>query len=115
MERELTTEIVKSGTWLYDNLIVTEVWIVKQNFEYHYEEDYADGPEALNSEGEVFQVVIAREGHPISIGPAAFSLEAAVTEAETVVSALITWDDHILQRLYAARWYSIVPIALAKP
>lgn len=36
-EKQERAEIV---TWLYDGLIPSEVWIVKQNFEYHYEEDY---------------------------------------------------------------------------
>jgi hypothetical protein len=40
-ERELYAEIVKSGTWLYDGLVPADVWIVKQNFEYHYEEEYS--------------------------------------------------------------------------
>jgi hypothetical protein len=49
-ERELHAEIVKSGTWLYDEQVPSEVWIVKQDFEYHYEEDFSDGPEQLNRE-----------------------------------------------------------------
>jgi len=63
-ERELCAENVQSGTWLYDNQGLSEVWIVKQNFEFHYEPDFPDGPEELNADGETFQVVIARDGLP---------------------------------------------------
>jgi hypothetical protein len=50
-ERELCAEIVQSGTWLYDNQVLSEVWIVKQNFEFHREPDFPDGPEELNADG----------------------------------------------------------------
>jgi hypothetical protein len=59
-ERELYAEIVKSGTWLYDGLVPADVWIVKQNFEYHFEEEYSGEPEKLNEDSECFSVVIAR-------------------------------------------------------
>jgi hypothetical protein len=39
--RELYAEIAKSGTWLYDGSVPSEVWIVKQDFQYHYEEGYS--------------------------------------------------------------------------
>jgi hypothetical protein len=61
-ERELYAEIVKSGTWLYDGLVPADVWIVKQNFEYHFEEEYSGEPEKLNEDSECFSVVIARNG-----------------------------------------------------
>ena len=61
-ERKLYAEIVKSGTWLYEGLAPSEVWIVKQNFEYHHEEGYSEEPEKLNEDGECFGVVIARNG-----------------------------------------------------
>ncbi len=105
MDRELSTEIVKSGTWLYDNAIPHEVWIVKQNFEYHYEEGYEDGPEQLNADGEAYQVVYSRDGRVSALGPARLSLEEAIAAAEAITST-ITWTNHILQRLYGGRWYS---------
>jgi hypothetical protein len=81
-ERELCAEIVQSGTWLYDNQVLSEVWIVKQNFEFHYEPDFPDGPEELNADGETFQVVIARDGRKIGLGPARLSLPEAILAAE---------------------------------
>jgi hypothetical protein len=106
-ERELRAEIVQSGTWLYADEVPTEVWIVKQNFEFHYEEDYSDGPEELNSDGETFQVVIARARRVISIGPARLSLSEAISAAETVISSKINWTNHFRQKLYGGRRYSV--------
>jgi hypothetical protein len=44
-DEELYAEIAKSGTWLYDNEVEFELWIVRQNFDLNYEEGYDDGPE----------------------------------------------------------------------
>ena len=112
-ERKLYAEIVKSGTWLYDGLVPSEVWIVKQNFEYHYEEEYAEEPEKLNEDGECFGVVIARDGAKIGRGSEEMSLAEAISAAERAISGL-TWDDHLLQELYGGRWYSRTPIAAEK-
>jgi hypothetical protein len=108
-ERELHAEIVKSGTWLYDEQVPSEVWIVKQDFEYHYEEDFSDGPEQLNSEGEAYQVVIARNGEMIGLGPARLSLADAVSAAEEVITTGVVWTNHVLQRLYGGRYYCTTP------
>ena len=106
--RELYAEIVKSGTWLYDCSVPSEVWIVKQNFEYHFEEDYADEPEKLNGCGECFAVVIARNGEKIGRGSEEMSLEDAIVAAESLVSGL-TWDDHLLGKLHRGRMHSRAP------
>jgi hypothetical protein len=108
-ERELQAEIVKSGTWLYDQQVPSDVWIVRQNFEYHYDEGLEDGPEQLNAEGEVFQVVFARNGLKIGLGPARLSLPQAISAAEQVIPSAILWTNHILQKLYKGRWYSRTP------
>ncbi len=108
-EQELHAEIVKSGTWLYDEQVPSEVWIVKQDFEYHYEEDFSDGPEQLNSEGEAYQVVIARNGEMIALGPARLPLPDAVSAAEEVITTGVVWKNHVLQRLYGGRYYRTTP------
>lgn len=110
-EKQERAEIVKSGTWLYDGLIPSEVWIVKQNFEYHYEEDYTDKPEALNADGECYGIIIARNGTKIGRGSEQLTLEAAVHAAEHEVPGLV-WDDHLLQQLHGGRWYSRTPLKL---
>ena len=106
--RQLNAVVVKSGTWLYDHSVPSEVWIVKQNFEYHFEEDYAGEPEKLNGNGECFSVVIARNGEKIGRGSEELSLEHAVASAESLVSGLV-WDDHMLGKLYGGRMHSRMP------
>jgi hypothetical protein len=108
-ERELYAEIVKSGTWLYDGLVPSEVWIVKQNFEYHYEEGYSEEPEKLNEDGECFSVVIARNGTKIGRGTEEMTLVEAIAAAERGIAGL-TWDDHLLQKLYGGRRHSRTPL-----
>jgi glycerate-2-kinase len=108
-EREDRAEIVQSGVWLYDNSVPTDVWIVKQNFEYWYEAGYAAAAEELNDDGEAFQVVFARDERRI-IGPSRLSQEAAVSAAEEQVRAKIDWTNHIRQKLFGGRWYSITAV-----
>jgi hypothetical protein len=112
-DRELHAEIVKSGTWLYDGSIPSEVWIVEQNFEYHYEEEYSEEPEKLNEDGECFSVVIARNGTKIGRGSEEMTLAEAVVAAERAMPTL-KWDDHALQKLYGGRRHSRTPIASEK-
>jgi hypothetical protein len=107
-ERELFAVIVKSGTWVYDGLIPSEIWIVRQDFEYHYDEGFTDEPEALNTEGECYSVIIARNGVKIGRGPEKMSLSEAVCAAEEGTPGLI-WDDHLLQKLYGGRLHSRIP------
>jgi hypothetical protein len=108
-ERELWAEIVQSGTWLYDNQVPYEVWIVKQNFEFYYEPEYSDGPEELNSDGEAFQVVIAQAGRMISVGPARLSLSEAISAAEAICCKL-NWTNHTPQKLFGGGQYSVTPL-----
>jgi len=88
-------------TWLYDGQGVHEVWIVKQNFDFYYDEGFEDAPEELNEEGEVFQVVVARDGKVKSVGLAFHSAEEAVAKPIRP-SAGIEWDNHRLQPLSTA-------------
>lgn len=81
-EKPLYAEIVKSGAWLYDNQVPHEVWIVRQNFDYYYEEGYEDGPEIFNSDGELFHIVFAFKGTVRTVVPATLSLSAAGSDAE---------------------------------
>jgi hypothetical protein len=91
-KRELYAEIVKSGTWLYDGLIPSEIWIVRQNFEYHYEEG---------------------NGAKIGRGREKMSLSEAVHAAEEGTPGLI-WDDHLLHKLNGGRLHSRIPTSNEK-
>ena len=109
-EREFRTEIVQSGKWLYAGEVLTEIWIVKQNFESWYEADFDDHPEELNDEGETFQVVFARSRQKISLGPARHSLLDAISAAEEVIDTKINWTNHSNQKLFGGCRYSIKPV-----
>lgn len=100
-------QIVKSGTWLYDGQLVHEVWIVKQNFDFYYDEGFEDAPEDLNQEGEVFQIVVARDGKVMTVGIAFHSAEEAVAKAHETIPQGIDWDDHRLQFLFHGRRYRL--------
>ena len=100
-------EIVKSGTWLYDNQVPHEVWIVRQNFDYYYDEGFEDGPEQLNDEGELFQIVFAFQGMVRSVVPAKMSLDEAVSDSEKrLAEHRLIWTNDPLQRLFAP-FYSL--------
>ena len=109
-ERELRAEIVRSGKWLYDGAVPFEVWIVRQNFEYWFEEEYSDEPEKLNQDGEIFQVVFARDGQFMSLGPDELLIEAAAAGAESILEGKVEWTDHRNSKLFGGRRYSIVPV-----
>src|ERR1700733_652930 len=102
-----TAQIVKSGTWQYDGCILHEVWIVKQNFDFYYDEGFEDAPEDLNENGELFQVVVAKDGKVLSVGLAFHSIEEAIAKANNLIPQGITWDDHRIQSLFGGRKYRL--------
>jgi hypothetical protein len=83
-------EIVRSGTWLYDDTVRKHVLIVKQNFEPYYEEGYEDGPEKLNHEGFVFVVQWRKVIDEVD-GTPYMSLEEAIQGAHAIVKK-IEWE-----------------------
>ena len=107
--KEERAEIVKSGTWFYDGL-PREVWVVRQNFEYYYEEDF-DESERLNDAGESFVVLYAENGHIIGGVPEYLTLDEAISGAERAIQQGIIWDDHRIQPLYGGRKYLLSPTA----
>ena len=76
-EQDLCCDIVQSGTWLYDNSVPTDVWIVR--------------------------------GDRRTLGPAKLSLREAVASAEELVTGQITWTNHLRQKLFGGRNYSLAP------
>ena len=102
-----TALIVKSGTWQYDGSVPHEIWIVKQNFDFYYDEGFEDEPEDLNENGEVFQVVVAKDGKVMSVGLAFHSIEEATGKANSLIPQGIEWDDHRIQPLFGGRMYRL--------
>jgi hypothetical protein len=101
-------EIVKSGHWLYDGIIRREVWIVRQNFEYYYEEGFDDS-ERLNANGESFAVIYADDGSIIGGPSERLTLDDAIAAAEQAIPQGIDWDNHRLQTLFGGRRYLLTP------
>jgi hypothetical protein len=105
-DKELNAEVVQSGTWLYDGGVEMEVWIIKQNFEFYYDEGFEDEPEPLNPQGEIFQVAYVREGRVKSVANGRQSLKEAVLYAESSISQGIRWTNQSNKVLYGGRRYS---------
>jgi hypothetical protein len=106
-EKHLYAAIVKSGTWLYDNQVPHEVWIVRQNFDYYYEEGYEDDPEQLNQDGELFHIVFAFNEIVRTVVPAKLSLADAISDAEErLVAHQLDWTNHRLQKVFPP-YYSL--------
>ena len=106
----MRAEIIKSGIWMYDEQIPYEVWVVKQDFDYGYEEGFEDGPEQLNTNGEMFQILIYRESEGrYPVGPGCFTLSDAIRTAEQTLIPAVAWDDHRLQSLFDGRDYRLSP------
>jgi hypothetical protein len=105
-QRAERAEIVKSGTWLYDETVFHDVWVVKQNFDYYYDEGLKDQPEELNSEGELFQVIYLHENRIRGVIPASKTLDEAVKIAEEKMPGIV-WDNHRRQTLFHGRRYRL--------
>lgn len=102
-------EVVRSGVWLYGDLVTNEVWIVKQNFNWYYDVGFEDEPEQFNADGEVFQVVFARDSRVTTVSLSRLSLDAAVEYAEKLIPQGVKWTNHLQQRLFHGRRYSLTP------
>ena len=103
---ERRAQIVKSGTWLYDQKVPHEVWIVQQNFDYYYDEGFEDSPEILNRNDEVFHVVYAENGQVRGVMQACKSLDDAIETAEEKMPGIV-WDNHRLQPLFYRGSYKL--------
>ncbi len=81
-EKQLYAEIVESGTWLYDNQVPHESGSSAKTSISIMKKGYEDGPEQLNPDGELFNLVFAFQGTVRTVGPAKMSLSEAILEAE---------------------------------
>jgi hypothetical protein len=108
-DRELKAEIVKSGTWVYGDSVIHEVWIVKQNFDFYYEEGFDSEPEQLNENGETYHVIFASAGRVRSVTTARHTLAESIALAEEKLPKGITWLDHRIQDLFHGRQYALDP------
>jgi len=47
-------EVIRRGVWLYDGSVETPVFVIKQNWDYYFEDGYSDGKPDLNDDGEAY-------------------------------------------------------------
>ena len=93
---------------MYDGKIPYEVWVVKQDFDYHYEEGFEDGPEQLNTDGELYQVLIFRENEGwYPVGEGNFTLSDAVRITGERLVPTVIWNNQRLQHLFDGRNYKL--------
>ena len=90
---------VRTGTWLYDNVVKRSVRILRLNRDYWFELSQADGvlekdEEArLNEHGFLYYVRFGEEGEsPFPMSEGFESCEDAMHWAESKVSSRIVWD-----------------------
>ena len=88
-------EIVKSGRWLYDNMVWKPVYILRQNYDPLYEEGFDDEPPTLNDDGVSYTVAFGEPttaGRFLSEHMTHLSEEGAIAQAKALVGQ-IEWDD----------------------
>lgn len=56
-QMEYWREIILSTTWLYDGSVPVQAYVVKQNFDPYYEEDYDPDLPVVNEDGESYSLV----------------------------------------------------------
>ena len=95
--------VVKIGTWLYDGQVEKPVRVLRQTWDYYYEDGYSDGAPDLNDEGHAFYAVYGEPWTPepgredqeprwFSRSRTCLSLEEAVAVAEQAIGSEIAWD-----------------------
>ena len=95
MEIEKIQSVVKKGSWFYDNSTRKEIRILKQNWDYYYEDGYSEGDPHLNKDGYSFYVVFdepSEDGTYSSRSETLYSLEEAVKYANEKVIGEIIWE-----------------------
>lgn len=99
---EPESKIIQVGTWLYDGTVEKSVRIIRQNWDYFYEEGYDDDPPDLNADGHAFYAVYGapvppEPGNPYlgegytSRSRTCLSREEAIELAEASVVGPISW------------------------
>ena len=88
------SKVIKKGTWLYDDTIPTRVEIIKQNWDYYFEEGYDDLPPDLNENGEAFYVIFGEYSNLVDAkhSQTCFSENEAFELAEKISQGNIKWE-----------------------
>lgn len=95
MKTDRVQTIVKSGIWLYDNLVEKEIRIIEQNWDYYYEDDYSEDPPHLNKDGIAYYVVFDKplaDGSFSSRSETLYTVEEAIQHAIDNTNNTLKWD-----------------------
>jgi hypothetical protein len=95
MGMEKIQSVLKKGIWLYDNAVSKKVTIIKQNWDYYYEDGYTEGIPHLNADGFTFYVVFDEplvDGSYVFRSETLYSLNEAIKYAESKINGPIYWD-----------------------
>ena len=87
-------KILRKGYWTYNGKEI-ELCILKQNWDYFYEEGYEESPD-LNENGYAFYVIFGnfKDLKNANRSSTCLSIEEAITLAETKISSSIHWDNY---------------------
>ena len=86
-------KILKKGYWIYNGKKI-ELCILKQNWDYFYEEGYEEESPDINKNGHAFYVIFGnfQDLKNANRSRTCLSLEEAISLAKTKVSSSIYWD-----------------------
>ena len=87
-------KVIKSGTWLYDGQVEKFVLIIKQNWDYYYDEGYDTDPPDLNEAGDAYYLVYDspdEQGSFYTQSKTCLSLQEAIRLAEETIVGDICW------------------------
>lgn len=89
-------QVIKSGTWLYDGQVEKAILIIRQNWDYYYEEGYDSDPPDLNEAGEAYYLAYDgpdEQGRYRPQSKTCLSPEEAIRLAEKTIVGGIRWFD----------------------
>lgn len=94
MDKERNVQVMKTASWLYDESAKMTVKIIKQNWDYYYEEGQTDSLPNLNEQGEAYYVILdnSAKANPHR-SRTCLSLSKAIQFAEEILQNRITWDN----------------------
>lgn len=92
MERK--TFLIKEGYFLYNNIQKIRITIVKQNWDFYFEEGYSDENPHLNDEGFAYYVIFNFENdfEYLSRSSTFYSEKEAVNYIEKNYEVIWSWD-----------------------
>lgn len=83
----LFTEIIKRGEYIYAGEVTHSLHILKQNWDYYFEEEYDDGEPDLDENGFAYYAIY----NSISRSRTCISEKEAIELAESTIQGEVVW------------------------